>query len=194
MALQSVEFNIDDIKDRINRIYNQSNDRIKEFMNINNYQFVFSTDMPWAVTDDGHPDSRGCLGKTILLFESKQIIVNIYYQKLTQTINLIFNNFYNRDIANRVCYLYIEFIIAHELAHVSQLIQDRPSYVAAREEESEVPEWDRSCEIEADNRATDYMRHIYFENGNLIGIIGREIHVNLVNNIMNIQELINQID
>ena len=33
MGLQSVEFNIDDIRDRI---YNQSNDRIKEFMNINN--------------------------------------------------------------------------------------------------------------------------------------------------------------
>lgn len=36
MGLQSVELNIDYIRDRINRIYNQSNDHIKEFMNINN--------------------------------------------------------------------------------------------------------------------------------------------------------------
>lgn len=193
MALQSVEFNIDDIRDRINRIYNQSNDRIKEFMNIQNNQFAFSADIPWEVTNDGYPDSKGCIGKTILLLKSEQIIVNIYYQKLAQTVNSIFNNFYNRNIANRVCDLYIEFIIAHELAHVSQFTLNRSFYVSVREEESGIPEWNRSYEIEADNHSTDFMRHKYLENGNLIGVIGREIHVHSVNNIMMIHELISQI-
>lgn len=89
MALQSVEFNINDIRDRINKIYNQSNDRIKEFMNIKNNQFSFSKDMPFEVTTDGYPESIGYIGKTTLSSENEQIIVNIYYQKLAQTINLL---------------------------------------------------------------------------------------------------------
>lgn len=194
MALQSIEFNIDDIRDRINRIYNQSNGSINDFMNISNYQFTFSIDLPWAISEDGYPNQNGILAKTTQLSEGGQIIVNIYYEKLVQTINLIFNNFYNLNIANRVCDLYIEFLIAHELAHVSQLIQNRPHFLAARDEEDGILEWNRSYEIEADNRATDYMRHMYNENGNLIGLIGRAIHENFVNNTEMIRGFINQVN
>jgi hypothetical protein len=194
MALQNLEFSTEDIRNRINRIYDQFNDRIKEFMNISNHQFAFLSDIPWVISDDGYPDPSGILGKTILLSESGQIIVHIYFAKLTQTINQIFYNFYDFNIANRVCDLYIEFILAHEFAHVCQLVNNRPRYLATREEESGILECNRSYEIEADNCAAAYMIHTYSENGDLIGIIGRKIHVNSLHDGTMIRELMSQID
>ncbi|APC40829.1 M48 family metalloprotease [Clostridium estertheticum] len=194
MSLHSVEFSTENVKKRISTIYNQSNGRIKEFMDINNYQFIFSLESPWAISDDRYPDPNGLLGKTSLLKESGQIIVNIYYEKLTQTLKFIFHNFYNFKRANRVCDLYIEFILAHELAHVGQFTQNKYKCLVAKEDESGVLEANRSYEIEADNIALDYMEDTYSEIGRYIGIIGRKIHVNSLNNATMIRELIEKVD